>query len=255
MTSEDIDLYELNEAFASVVLRMMQALDIPHEKMNVNGGAIAMGHPLGATGGMILGTMLDELERIGQGNRADHAVRRRRHGHGHGHRARLMQIGEAKISALAVSALTGVGLTLMLNQALRDLGFALVDLGAGDAGDGRRCCPCSRRTTSRRAATSRRKTKPPKATDMKLETFSFDVDADGIALATFDVPGRSMNTLTAQAIADLGDHRRGSGDQRDDQGPGHHLGQDERLLRRRGPWRAWRRIGRRRRAAAIRKRS
>ncbi len=59
----DIDLYELNEAFASVVMRMMQALDIPHEKMNVNGGAIAMGHPLGATGGMILGTVLDELER------------------------------------------------------------------------------------------------------------------------------------------------------------------------------------------------
>ncbi len=59
----DIDLYELNEAFASVVLRMMQALSIPHEKMNVNGGAIAMGHPLGATGGMILGTVLDELER------------------------------------------------------------------------------------------------------------------------------------------------------------------------------------------------
>jgi acetyl-CoA C-acetyltransferase len=59
----DIDLYELNEAFAAVVLRMMQALDIPHEKMNVNGGAIAMGHPLGATGAMILGTMLDELER------------------------------------------------------------------------------------------------------------------------------------------------------------------------------------------------
>jgi acetyl-CoA C-acetyltransferase len=59
----DIDLYELNEAFASVVLRMMQALNIPHEKMNVNGGAIAMGHPLGATGGMILGTVLDEMER------------------------------------------------------------------------------------------------------------------------------------------------------------------------------------------------
>jgi acetyl-CoA C-acetyltransferase len=59
----DIDLYELNEAFASVVLRMMQALNIPHDKMNVNGGAIAMGHPLGATGGMILGTVLDELER------------------------------------------------------------------------------------------------------------------------------------------------------------------------------------------------
>jgi len=63
MAVGDIDLYELNEAFASVVLRMMQALDIPHEKMNVNGGAIAMGHPLGATGAMILGTALDELER------------------------------------------------------------------------------------------------------------------------------------------------------------------------------------------------
>ena len=63
MNVADIDLYELNEAFASVVLRMMQALNIPHEKMNVNGGAIAMGHPLGATGAMILGTALDELER------------------------------------------------------------------------------------------------------------------------------------------------------------------------------------------------
>ena len=62
----DIDLYELNEAFAAVVLRMMQALDIPHDKMNVCGGAIAMGHPLGATGAMILGTVLDELERTGQ---------------------------------------------------------------------------------------------------------------------------------------------------------------------------------------------
>ncbi len=63
MEVDDIDIYELNEAFASVVLRMMQALDISHEKMNVNGGAIAMGHPLGATGAMILGTVLDELER------------------------------------------------------------------------------------------------------------------------------------------------------------------------------------------------
>ncbi|MAU65530.1 acetyl-CoA C-acetyltransferase [Hyphomonas sp.] len=63
MNPEDIDLYELNEAFASVVLLMMQNLNIPHDKMNVNGGAIAMGHPLGATGGMILGTMVDELER------------------------------------------------------------------------------------------------------------------------------------------------------------------------------------------------
>jgi acetyl-CoA C-acetyltransferase len=63
MTTKDIDLYELNEAFASVVLRFMKVLDIPHEKVNVNGGAIAMGHPLGATGAMILGTVLDELER------------------------------------------------------------------------------------------------------------------------------------------------------------------------------------------------
>jgi acetyl-CoA C-acetyltransferase len=63
MTKDDIDLWELNEAFASVVLRYMQAFDIPRDKINVNGGAIAMGHPLGATGAMILGTVLDELER------------------------------------------------------------------------------------------------------------------------------------------------------------------------------------------------
>ncbi|MDD9910094.1 MAG: acetyl-CoA C-acetyltransferase [Ahrensia sp.] len=63
MKIEDIDLFELNEAFASVVLRYMQAFDIPHDRINVNGGAIAMGHPLGATGAMIFGTVLDELER------------------------------------------------------------------------------------------------------------------------------------------------------------------------------------------------
>jgi acetyl-CoA C-acetyltransferase len=67
MTAADIDLWELNEAFAAVVLRLMQAYDIPHDKMNVCGGAIAMGHPLGATGAMILGTVLDELERTGKG--------------------------------------------------------------------------------------------------------------------------------------------------------------------------------------------
>jgi acetyl-CoA C-acetyltransferase len=66
MSKSDIDIWELNEAFASVVLRYMQALDIPHDKINVNGGAIAMGHPLGATGAMILGTVLDELERQGK---------------------------------------------------------------------------------------------------------------------------------------------------------------------------------------------
>ena len=63
MKISDIDLFELNEAFASVVLRHMQAFDISHDQMNVAGGAIAMGHPLGATGAMILGTVLDELER------------------------------------------------------------------------------------------------------------------------------------------------------------------------------------------------
>ncbi|MBI3676894.1 MAG: acetyl-CoA C-acetyltransferase [Proteobacteria bacterium] len=63
MTVKDIDLFELNEAFAAVVLRFMKVLNISHDKVNVNGGAIAMGHPLGATGAMILGTVLDELER------------------------------------------------------------------------------------------------------------------------------------------------------------------------------------------------
>jgi acetyl-CoA C-acetyltransferase len=63
MTTADIDLFELNEAFASVVLRYMQAFEIDPNKINVNGGAIALGHPLGATGAMILGTVLDELER------------------------------------------------------------------------------------------------------------------------------------------------------------------------------------------------
>jgi len=63
MSLADIDLFELNEAFAAVVLRYMQAFEIDHDKINVNGGAIAMGHPLGATGAMILGTVLDELER------------------------------------------------------------------------------------------------------------------------------------------------------------------------------------------------
>ena len=63
MTSKDIDLFEMNEAFASAVLRFQRDLDVPDEKLNVNGGAIAMGHPLGATGAMLLGTMVDELER------------------------------------------------------------------------------------------------------------------------------------------------------------------------------------------------
>src|SRR5690242_15444929 len=66
MSLNDIDLIEINEAFASVVLRYLQAFDIDTSRVNVNGGAIAMGHPLGATGAMILGTALDELERTGK---------------------------------------------------------------------------------------------------------------------------------------------------------------------------------------------
>ncbi|MFL0580368.1 acetyl-CoA C-acetyltransferase [Dietzia sp. 179-F 9C3 NHS] len=69
LTPDDIDLWEINEAFASVVLRFQKDMNIPDEKLNVNGGAIAMGHPLGATGAMITGTVLDELERTG-GKRA-----------------------------------------------------------------------------------------------------------------------------------------------------------------------------------------
>jgi acetyl-CoA C-acetyltransferase len=63
LTADDMDLVEMNEAFAAVAMRFMKDLDIPHEKVNVNGGAIAMGHPLGATGAMLLGTIVDELHR------------------------------------------------------------------------------------------------------------------------------------------------------------------------------------------------
>ena len=63
LTIEQIELFEVNEAFAAVVLRFMKEMKVPHDKVNVNGGAIAMGHPLGATGAMILSTLLDELER------------------------------------------------------------------------------------------------------------------------------------------------------------------------------------------------
>ncbi|WP_063008972.1 acetyl-CoA C-acetyltransferase [Nocardia kruczakiae] len=66
LSVDDIDLFEINEAFSSVALRFMKDLDIPHEKLNVNGGAIAMGHPLGATGAMLISTVVDELERRDQ---------------------------------------------------------------------------------------------------------------------------------------------------------------------------------------------
>ena len=65
LTVDDLDLVEINEAFAAVVLRFVRDMGLDMDKINVNGGAIAMGHPLGATGGMILGTLIDELERAG----------------------------------------------------------------------------------------------------------------------------------------------------------------------------------------------
>jgi acetyl-CoA C-acetyltransferase len=65
LKAEDMDLIEINEAFAAVALRLVKDLDVDMEKVNVNGGAIAMGHPLGATGAMILGTIIDELHRTG----------------------------------------------------------------------------------------------------------------------------------------------------------------------------------------------
>jgi acetyl-CoA C-acetyltransferase len=66
MKAKDIDLWEINEAFAAVVLQTIRALDIDPERVNVNGGAIALGHPLGASGAILLGTALDELERSGK---------------------------------------------------------------------------------------------------------------------------------------------------------------------------------------------
>ena len=79
MSPSDIDLWELNEAFASVVLRFMEVMNVDHDNINVNGGAIAMGHPLGATGAVILGTALDELERSSR--RPGNLVYRWRYGH------------------------------------------------------------------------------------------------------------------------------------------------------------------------------
>ena len=80
LTVDDIDLFEINEAFAAVAMRYMKDMGISHEQTNVNGGSIAMGHPLGATGAMILGTLIDELERRDLRTGPRHPVRGRRHG-------------------------------------------------------------------------------------------------------------------------------------------------------------------------------
>jgi acetyl-CoA acetyltransferase len=86
MAARDIDLWEVNEAFAVVPMKTARDLGVDLDRVNVNGGAIAMGHPLGATGCIILGTVLDELERRNLCHRPGHAVRGRRHGHRHHHR-------------------------------------------------------------------------------------------------------------------------------------------------------------------------
>ena len=89
-TSADIDLFEVNEAFAAVPLAFIEDLGVTADKVNVNGGAIALGHPLGATGAMLLGTVLDALEDRRLEHRAGDPVHRRRHGHRHHRGAGVM---------------------------------------------------------------------------------------------------------------------------------------------------------------------
>ena len=95
MTRRDIDLWEINEAFAVVPMKTARDLGVDLDRVNVNGGSIAMGHPLGATGCIILGTLLDELERRNLRHRLRHAVRRRRHGHRHHHREGLIMSAQS----------------------------------------------------------------------------------------------------------------------------------------------------------------
>ncbi len=89
MSISDIDLFEVNEAFASVVLSWMSVHQPDPDLVNVNGGAIALGHPVGSTGARLITTALHELERRDATHGPDLHVRRRRHGHGHHHRAHL----------------------------------------------------------------------------------------------------------------------------------------------------------------------
>ena len=93
MTIDDIDLFEVNEAFAPVVLAWQRELEPDMDRVNVNGGAMALGHPLGSTGARLLTTLLHELERSGQGDRARDDVLRRRARHRHDHPAGLTSTG------------------------------------------------------------------------------------------------------------------------------------------------------------------
>ena len=113
MSTSDIDLWELNEAFASVVLLYMKLLNIPHDKINVNGGAIAMGHPLGATGAIVLGTLLDEMERRDLSTGLCLTVHRGRHGHRHHHRTRIARIKEENMNNTIQYAVDQDGIALL----------------------------------------------------------------------------------------------------------------------------------------------
>ena len=98
ITIVDIDLVEINEAFASVVLAWKREMNADMSKVNVNGGAIALGHPTGCTGARLFGTLLNELERTGGRYGLSHHVRRRRHRHRHRHRAHPLAPGSRTIS-------------------------------------------------------------------------------------------------------------------------------------------------------------
>ena len=97
LTIDDIDLFEVNEAFAVVAEKFIRDLDLDRDKVNVNGGAMALGHPIGATGAILIGTVLDELERTRRPARPRHHVRRRRHGPGDHHRTDLSMSDEQAV--------------------------------------------------------------------------------------------------------------------------------------------------------------
>ena len=92
LTKDDIDVWEVNEAFAVVVEKFVRDLDLDRSKVNPNGGSMALGHPIAATGAILIGTALDELERTEGTLCADHDVRGWRHGPGHDHRKSLSGI-------------------------------------------------------------------------------------------------------------------------------------------------------------------
>ena len=93
--ADDVDLFEINEAFANVAMIAMRDLDLPHEKVNVNGGACALGHPIGASGARIIVTLLNALQRRGRQARHRRALHRRRRSDGRGGGAAVMNVAAA----------------------------------------------------------------------------------------------------------------------------------------------------------------